>query len=131
MMTTIFVQQLGSLEGTYSCSSLQVEQDLQKLAADARRARQTLEYQMVEFERKKIQDIKVTINTPTSRQPLGCFFGVSPYHCGKSCHFGLWSLPFVLLFDFIQCDLIFHFMQQFIDFNSDCYWSCRLIRVGK
>lgn len=44
---------------------LQVEQDLQKLAADARRARQTLEYQMVEFERKKIQDIKTVFS---------CFF---------------------------------------------------------
>ncbi|XP_074616962.1 CBY1-interacting BAR domain-containing protein 1-like [Acropora palmata] len=42
-----------------------VEQDLQKLAADARRARQTLEYQMVEFERKKIQDIKTVFS---------CFF---------------------------------------------------------
>ena len=52
---------------------MQVEQDLQKLAADARRARQTLEDQMVEFERKKIEDVKVMINTLASRLPLSCF----------------------------------------------------------
>lgn len=44
---------------------LQVEQDLQKLAADASRARQTLEDQMVEFERKKMEDIKTVFS---------CFF---------------------------------------------------------
>ncbi|XP_068680420.1 CBY1-interacting BAR domain-containing protein 1-like isoform X1 [Montipora foliosa] len=42
-----------------------VEQDLQKLAADASRARQTLEDQMVEFERKKMEDIKTVFS---------CFF---------------------------------------------------------
>jgi len=39
----------------------QVEQDLQKLTVDANRARQTLEEQMVEFERKKMEDIKVNV----------------------------------------------------------------------
>lgn len=40
----------------------QVEQDLQKLTADANRARQTLEEQMVEFERKKMEDIKTVFS---------------------------------------------------------------------
>ena len=40
---------------------IQAEQDLQKLTADANRSRQTLEEQMVEFERKKMEDIKVRI----------------------------------------------------------------------
>ena len=37
----------------------QAEQDLQKLTVDANRSRQTLEEQMVEFERKKMEDIRV------------------------------------------------------------------------
>ena len=40
----------------------QAEQDLQKLTVDANRSRQTLEEQMVEFERKKMEDIRVRIN---------------------------------------------------------------------
>jgi len=40
----------------------QVEQDLQKLTVDANRARQTLEEQMVEFERKKMEDIKTVFS---------------------------------------------------------------------
>lgn len=39
---------------------LQVEQDLQKLSVDANRSRQTLEEQMVEFERKKMENIRVS-----------------------------------------------------------------------
>ena len=39
----------------------QAEQDLQKLTVDANRSRQTLEEQMVEFERKKMEDIRVRI----------------------------------------------------------------------
>ncbi|XP_015764973.1 PREDICTED: protein FAM92A1-like [Acropora digitifera] len=54
-----------NIAATQDLLGAQVEQDLQKLAADARRARQTLEYQMVEFERKKIQDIKTVFS---------CFF---------------------------------------------------------
>ena len=40
-----------------------LEQDLQKLTVDANRARQTLEEQMIEFERKKMEDIKVNFDT--------------------------------------------------------------------
>ena len=39
-----------------------LEQDLQKLTVDANRARQTLEEQMIEFERKKMEDIKVNFD---------------------------------------------------------------------
>ncbi|XP_020603297.1 protein FAM92A1-like [Orbicella faveolata] len=38
------------------------EQDLQKLTVDANRSRQTLEEQMVEFERKKMEDIKTVFS---------------------------------------------------------------------
>lgn len=38
------------------------EQDLQKLAVDANRSRQTLEEQMVEFERKKMEDIRTVFS---------------------------------------------------------------------
>lgn len=40
----------------------QLEQDLQKLTVDANRARQTLEEQMIEFERKKMEDIKTVFS---------------------------------------------------------------------
>ena len=40
-----------------------LEQDLQKLTVDANRARQTLQEQMIEFERKKMEDIKVNFHT--------------------------------------------------------------------
>ncbi|XP_073232370.1 CBY1-interacting BAR domain-containing protein 1-like [Porites lutea] len=39
-----------------------LEQDLQKLTVDANRARQTLEEQMIEFERKKMEDIKTVFS---------------------------------------------------------------------
>lgn len=39
-----------------------LEQDLQKLTLDANRARQTLEEQMVEFEKKKMEDIKTVFS---------------------------------------------------------------------
>lgn len=38
------------------------EQDLQKLTVDANRSRQTLEEQMVEFERKKMEDIRTVFS---------------------------------------------------------------------
>lgn len=41
----------------------QAEQDLQKLAVDANRSRQTLEEQMVEFERKKMEDIRLVFSS--------------------------------------------------------------------
>lgn len=40
----------------------QAEQNLQKLTVDANRSRQTLEEQMVEFERKKIEDIRLVFS---------------------------------------------------------------------
>lgn len=49
-------------EHHWSCNCVfQAEQDLQKLTVDANRSRQTLEEQMVEFERKKTEDIRVWI----------------------------------------------------------------------
>ena len=51
-----------------------LEQDLQKLTVDANRARQTLEEQMIEFERKKMEDIKVNFdkreNNPCMKESL-------------------------------------------------------------
>lgn len=46
----------------WALTVFQAEQDLQKLTVDANRSRQTLEEQMVEFERKKMEDIRTVFS---------------------------------------------------------------------